>query len=139
MAIFLHILPLRKNAIPILTMAIFPYGNFPIHQMKSLPLAAFNTLCILGSSLNYLQNNFLSRTNKLDNPEHKLSSLLRSQRCPQSFFGASRSSRNSRKQLEKKRNQVFDHFQGVTRGTNFFEGISGCIFCCPKISFTDPY
>ena len=49
-----------------------------LREMKSLSLAAFNTLCILGSSLNYLQNNFLSIVNKLDNPEHKLSLLLRS-------------------------------------------------------------
>ena len=34
MAIFLHILPYRKNAIHFLTMAIFLYGNFPIHQVK---------------------------------------------------------------------------------------------------------
>ena len=34
MAIFLHKLPYRKNAIHFLTMAIFPYGNFPIHQTK---------------------------------------------------------------------------------------------------------
>ena len=101
--------------------------------MKLLPLAAFNTLCILGSSLNYLQNNHFVNTDTVDNPEHKFSSLLRSQSCQQSFFGASRSSRNSRKRLEIKRNQVFDPFWGVTRGTNFFVGISGCIFCCPKI------
>ena len=31
MAIFLHKLPYRKNAMHFLTMAIFPYGNFPIH------------------------------------------------------------------------------------------------------------
>jgi len=104
-----------------------------LREMKPLPLAAFNTLCILGSSLNYLQNNHFVNTDKVDNPEHKFSSLSRSQSCQQSFFGASRSSRNSRKRLEIKRNQVFDPFWGGTRGTNFFVGLSGCIFCCPKI------
>ena len=34
MAIFLHKLPYRKNAIHFLTMAIFPYGNFPIHSRE---------------------------------------------------------------------------------------------------------
>ena len=81
-----------------------------LREMRSLPLAAFNTLCILGSSLNYLKNKFLSITNKLENPEHKLSSLLRYQSWHHSFFGASRSSRNSRKRLEIKRNQAFNPF-----------------------------
>ena len=34
MAIFLHKLPYRKNAIHFLTMAIFSYGNFPIHRCE---------------------------------------------------------------------------------------------------------
>ena len=107
--------------------------------MKSLPLTAFNTLCILGSSLNYLQNNFLSITNKLDNPEHELSSLLRSQSCHQSFFGASRSSRNSRKRLEIKTKYVFNHFSVPTSPTIFFGCVLGCIFCCPKIFLLSHY
>ena len=37
MAIFLHKLPYRKNAIHFLTMAIFPYGNFPIHPKEDPP------------------------------------------------------------------------------------------------------
>ena len=53
--------------------------------MKSLPLAAFNTLCILGSSLNYLQNICLLITNKLDNPEHE-GSLRESQISSGSIF-----------------------------------------------------
>ena len=54
-----------------------------LREMKLLPLAAFNTVCILGSSLNYLQNIFLSITNNLDSHERKLTSLLRSQSCHQ--------------------------------------------------------
>ena len=41
--------------------------------------------------------------------------------------------------LEIKRNQVFDPFWGGTRGTNFFEGTFGCIFCCPKIFLLSHY
>ena len=82
---------------------------------------------------------FLSITNKFGNPEHKLSSLLRSQSCHQSFFGASRSSRNSRKQLEIKRKYIFNHFLVPTSPTNFFGCILGCIFCCPKIFLPSHY
>ena len=107
--------------------------------MKSLPLAAFNTLCILGSSLNYLQNNHFVNTDKVDNPEHKFSSLSRSQSCQQSFFGASRSSRNSRKRLEIKTKYVFSHLSVPTSPTNFLGGILGCLFCCPKIFLLSHY
>ena len=110
-----------------------------LREMKLLSLAAFNTLCILRSSLNYLLNNFLSITKQLDNPEKKLSSLLRSQSCHQSFFGASRSSRNSRKRLEIKTKYVFSHLSVPTSPTNFLGGILGCLFCCPKIFLLSHY
>ena len=35
MAIFLRKLPYWKNAIHFLTIAIFPYWNFPIHQRET--------------------------------------------------------------------------------------------------------
>ena len=35
MTIFLHKLPFRKNAIHFLAIAIFPYGNFPIHRRET--------------------------------------------------------------------------------------------------------
>ena len=38
MAIFLHKLPYRKNAIHFLTMAIFPCGNFPIQRLKNIKI-----------------------------------------------------------------------------------------------------
>ena len=44
-----------------------------LREMKLPLLAAFNTLCILGSNLNYLQKLVLSITNKWDNPAHKSS------------------------------------------------------------------
>ena len=114
-------------------------SNDCLREMKLPLLAAFNTLCILGSSLNYLQKLVLSITNKWDNPAHKSSWLSRSLGCHQLFLGASRSSRNSRKQLEFETNHVFDHFLAATSATNFFEGISGCIFCSPKISLMSHY
>ena len=82
---------------------------------------------------------FLSITNKWDNPAHKSSWLSRSLGCHQLFLGASRSSRNSRKRLEFETNHVFDHFLAATSATKFFEGISGCIFCSPKISLMSHY
>ena len=45
MAIFLHRLPYRKNAIHFLTMAIFSYGNFPRDQTDlSGSVGAFEAL-----------------------------------------------------------------------------------------------
>ena len=102
-------------------------------------MVALNTLCILGSSLNYSYNNFLSITNKLDNLEHKLSSMLRSQSCYQSFFEASRSSKNSRKLQEINTKYVFNHFTVPTSPTNFLRGILGCLLCCPKIFLLSHY
>ena len=43
MAIFLHELPYRKNAIHFLTMAIFPYGNFPRDLKFVAKFLAFET------------------------------------------------------------------------------------------------
>ena len=44
MAIFLHRLPYRKNAIHFLGMAIFPYGNFPRDPLRLHPPTPQNGL-----------------------------------------------------------------------------------------------
>ena len=62
MAIFLQKLACRKNSIHFLTMAIFPYGNFPLDRFFLLRGLPYFELSILHVDSNKLPSTYFSKS-----------------------------------------------------------------------------